>query len=110
MQLDTLKIQRLVWRWAYAQREACNPHTTPLYGMPKAKTQKQREAERLVAIATRGMLQDIFGIDPLYTLALHLGFEDGLAPNEEIVTFINQKGAAQILTDLLMDKSEAITA
>lgn len=110
MQLDTLKMQRLVWRWAYAQREACNPSTTPLYGMPKLKTQKQREAESLVAIATREMLQVILGIDPLYALALHLGFKDGLAPNEEIINFINQKGAAEILTNMLLNKSETINA
>lgn len=98
------QVKAIVWRWASAQREACNPNTSPLYGMPKPKTQKQREAERLVAIATRNMVHDILGIDPLYTLAIHLGFDGGLAPNEEIVAFINQKGAAQILTDLFLNQ------
>jgi len=110
IELDRLKVQRLVWRWAYAEREACNPNTTPLYGMPKVKTQKQRSAERLVAVATRNMLLDIFGIDPLYTLAIYLGYEDGLAPNEEIVKYINQRHAAVLLTDLLIDKASIVNA
>lgn len=94
--------REVVRRWVFAQRDSLQPEYQTLSGLMNPKTKKQRESEHLVAVALREVVQTLFSHDPYFLVEKMLGFPNGGAPQDEVVSFLVSREASRLVTEELL--------